>query len=104
MCVPCLLLVLLPQGALDNMNLFQVITIMAFFMLLPVSILFEGLPCLPAKMAAAVRPPEAHLQLVASWLALTSVHNFCQWCCCAVSLHRCLLSASMLVSGVAMCL
>lgn len=46
---------MLPQGALDNMNLFQVITIMAFFMLLPVSILIEGLPCLPAKMAAAVR-------------------------------------------------
>jgi len=45
---------LLLQGALDNMNLFQVITIMAFFMLLPVSILFEGLPCLPSKLAAAV--------------------------------------------------
>lgn len=42
------------QGALDNMNLFQVITIMAFFMLLPVSILIEGLPILPSKMAAAV--------------------------------------------------
>jgi hypothetical protein len=36
------------------MNLFQVITIMAFFMLLPVSILIEGLPCLPAKLQAAV--------------------------------------------------
>jgi hypothetical protein len=36
------------------MNLFQVITIMAFFMLLPVSILIEGLPCLPSKLAAAV--------------------------------------------------
>jgi hypothetical protein len=36
------------------MNLFQVITIMAFFMLLPVSILVEGLPCLPSKLAAAV--------------------------------------------------
>lgn len=45
---------LIHQGALDNINLFQVITIMAFFMLLPVSILFEGLPCLPYKMAAAV--------------------------------------------------
>jgi hypothetical protein len=42
------------QGALDNINLFQVITIMAFFMLLPVSILFEGAPILPHKMAAAV--------------------------------------------------
>jgi hypothetical protein len=57
--VPSLLL-LLPQGALDNMNLFQVITIMAFFMLLPVSILFEGLPCLPAKMAAAVSCLQRH--------------------------------------------
>jgi hypothetical protein len=43
------------QGALDNMNLFQVITIMAFFMLLPVSILIEGLPILPHNLAAAVR-------------------------------------------------
>jgi hypothetical protein len=42
------------QGALDNMNLFQVITIMAFFMLLPVSILIEGLPILPHNLAAAV--------------------------------------------------
>lgn len=42
------------QGALDNMNLFQVITIMAFFMLLPVSILLEGMPLLPQNLAAAV--------------------------------------------------
>eukprot|EP00879_Flechtneria_rotunda_P021790 GHRR01022976.1.p1 GENE.GHRR01022976.1~~GHRR01022976.1.p1 ORF type:complete len:208 (+),score=65.06 GHRR01022976.1:369-992(+) len=44
---------MISKGALDNMNLFQVITIMAFFMLLPVSILIEGLPCLPHKLAAA---------------------------------------------------
>lgn len=42
------------QGALDNMNLFQIITIMAFFMLLPVTILVEGLPILPQNLAAAV--------------------------------------------------
>jgi hypothetical protein len=53
------------QGALDNMNLFQVITIMAFFMLLPVSILIEGLPILPQNLAAAVR-------LRCLWL-----HSFC---------------------------
>jgi hypothetical protein len=39
---------------LDNINLFQVITIMAFFILLPVSITLEGLPALPANLAAAV--------------------------------------------------
>lgn len=48
----CLCVIL--QGALDNINLFQVITIMAFFMLLPVSIALEGLPALPASLAAAV--------------------------------------------------
>uniref|UniRef100_A0A383VLK5 Sugar phosphate transporter domain-containing protein n=1 Tax=Tetradesmus obliquus TaxID=3088 RepID=A0A383VLK5_TETOB len=44
---------MISKGALDNMNLFQVITIMAFFMLLPVSILIEGLPILPHNLAAA---------------------------------------------------
>ena len=48
----CLCVIL--QGALDNINLFQVITIMAFFMLLPVSIALEGLPALPANLAVAV--------------------------------------------------
>jgi hypothetical protein len=51
---------LCPQGALDNMNLFQVITIMAFFMLLPVSVLIEGLPILPQNLAAAVRAILTH--------------------------------------------
>lgn len=44
---------MISKGALDKVNLFQVITIMAFFMLLPVSVLLEGAPILPAKLAAA---------------------------------------------------
>eukprot|EP00878_Enallax_costatus_P022003 GHUV01023325.1.p1 GENE.GHUV01023325.1~~GHUV01023325.1.p1 ORF type:complete len:205 (+),score=73.74 GHUV01023325.1:708-1322(+) len=44
---------MISKGALDNMNLFQIITIMAFFMLLPVTILLEGLPILPQNLAAA---------------------------------------------------
>ncbi len=36
------------------MNLFQIITIMAFFMLLPVTVCVEGLPILPQNLAAAV--------------------------------------------------
>jgi len=56
MCPPCLL-----QGALDNINLFQVITIMAFFTLLPFSMAFEGLPALPANLSAAVSSIMARL-------------------------------------------
>eukprot|EP00775_Hariotina_reticulata_P011709 gene11709-11854_t len=41
------------KGSLNNINLFQVITIMALFMLLPVSILVEGLPALPQNLAKA---------------------------------------------------
>ena len=42
------------KGSLDNMNLFQIITIMAFFMLAPVTLLFEGAPFLPARVAELV--------------------------------------------------
>jgi solute carrier family 35, member E1 len=42
------------QGSLDNMNLFQIITIMSFFMLLPVSLLVEQAPILPSKLAEMV--------------------------------------------------
>ncbi len=65
------------QGALDNMNLFQIITIMSFFMLLPVSLMVEAAPILPQKLAALVstapRPPLAprtqrlHPPLHLSW-------------------------------------
>lgn len=52
---------MISKGSLDNMNLFQIITIMAFFMLLPVQFLFEGGPFLPHKIAAMVRasPPSS---------------------------------------------
>jgi hypothetical protein len=50
-------MVLFLQGSLNNINLFQVITIMALFMLLPVSILVEGLPALPENLAKAVSSP-----------------------------------------------
>lgn len=52
--LPLLSLLLLLQGALDNVNLFQVITIMAFFTLLPFSLALEGLPALPTNLTAAV--------------------------------------------------
>lgn len=54
---------MISKGALDNINLFQVITIMAFFILLPVSITLEGLPALPANLAAAGISGEAQTEL-----------------------------------------
>lgn len=42
---------MISKGALDNMNLFQIITIMAFFMLMPVQLLVEGGPFLPHRIA-----------------------------------------------------
>ncbi|KAJ9512484.1 hypothetical protein QJQ45_018777 [Haematococcus lacustris] len=42
-----------PQGAVDNVNLFQIITIMSFFLLLPVSLVVESAPLLPQQLAAA---------------------------------------------------
>ena len=46
---------MITKGALDNVNLFQIITIMALFMLAPVTLLVEGAPFLPSKLAAMVR-------------------------------------------------
>ncbi|KIY91720.1 hypothetical protein MNEG_16244 [Monoraphidium neglectum] len=43
---------MISKGSLDNMNLFQIITIMAFFMLAPVTLLIEGAPFLPHNAAA----------------------------------------------------
>lgn len=41
------------QEGLDNINLFSIITIMSFFLLLPLSLAIEGAPFTPAGMAAA---------------------------------------------------
>ncbi|KAG2435509.1 hypothetical protein HYH02_011803 [Chlamydomonas schloesseri] len=46
---------MIKKGAVDNMNLFQIITIMSFFMLLPVSTLTEG--------GAALLTPESLTKL-----------------------------------------
>ncbi len=35
--------------------MFQILTIMAFFILMPIAILVEGVPALPSSLAAAVR-------------------------------------------------
>lgn len=43
------------QGSIDNINLFQIIQVMAFIMLTPISLFIEGGPFLPHKLAAAVR-------------------------------------------------
>jgi hypothetical protein len=48
-----------PQGSLDNINLFQVITVMSFFFLLPVTLLVERAPLL--NLAAPVRAAQAPL-------------------------------------------
>lgn len=44
---------MISKGSLDNMNLFQIITIMAFFMLAPVTLLIEGAPFMPERLAAS---------------------------------------------------
>ncbi|KAI8464258.1 MAG: phosphate/phosphoenolpyruvate translocator precursor [Monoraphidium minutum] len=49
---------MISKGSLDNMNLFQIITIMAFFMLAPVTLLLEGAPFLPSSLAAAGLSPD----------------------------------------------
>ena len=41
------------QGTLDNINLFSCITIISFFLLLPVALLTEGVRFTPAAMRAA---------------------------------------------------
>lgn len=79
------------QGALDNINLFQVITIMAFFTLLPFSMAFEGLPALPANLSAAVSSIVA-LALFIRWLHDQSrawlVCTQHQGCLCMASQRR----------------
>jgi hypothetical protein len=48
------------------MNLFQIITIMSFFMLLPISVAVEGAPILPHKLAALVSGQCLHSVFVPS--------------------------------------
>jgi len=43
---------MISKGSLDNMNLFQIITIMSFFILLPVSLFVEGMPITPERLTA----------------------------------------------------
>ena len=52
LCVPLLL-----QGSLDNINLFSCITIISFFLLLPVALLTEGVRFTPAAMRASGLEP-----------------------------------------------
>lgn len=42
------------QGSLDNINLFSIITILAFFLLLPLTLVTEGVKLTPAYLEAAV--------------------------------------------------
>eukprot|EP00877_Chromochloris_zofingiensis_P013388 jgi/Chrzof1/8302/Cz03g05140.t1 len=44
---------MLKKGSIDNINLFQIIQVMAFIMLTPISLFIEGGPFLPHKLAAA---------------------------------------------------
>lgn len=45
---------MISKGSVDNMNLFQIITIMSFFMLLPITLAMEGTPLLPSSLQAMV--------------------------------------------------
>lgn len=45
---------MIKKGSLDNINLFQIITIMSFFLMLPISIIAERAPILPSSLAARV--------------------------------------------------
>ena len=45
------------QGSLDNINLFSCITIISFFLLLPVALLTEGVRFTPAAMRASGLEP-----------------------------------------------
>ena len=42
------------QGNVDKVSMFQILTIMAFFILLPIAIFFEGTPVLPTALTAKV--------------------------------------------------
>ena len=51
------------QGSLDNINLFSIITIMAFFLLAPVTLLTEGVKFTPGAIEAmGVANPSALMQ------------------------------------------
>lgn len=43
---------MISKGGIDKMSMFQLLTIMSFIILLPIAILLEGMPALPASLAA----------------------------------------------------
>ena len=70
------------QGTLDNINLFSCITIISFFLLLPVALLTEGVRFTPAAMRAAGLVPSVVMKQAI--LAAVCFHAYQQvWICYA---------------------
>lgn len=65
-----------PQGSLDNINLFSCITIISFFLLLPVALLTEGVRFTPAAMTAAGLDPS--IVMKKAFLAAMCFHAYQQ--------------------------
>lgn len=51
---------LLKQEAMDNINLFSVITIISFILLVPVAILIDGFQFTPSQLQIAVSEKKKH--------------------------------------------
>lgn len=71
-------LMLKKKGGMDNINLFSIITIMSFFMLLPFALLAEGAPLLPGALAATVGPAAVPALLQRAALAAACFHAYQQ--------------------------
>ena len=64
------------QGSLDNINLFSCITIISFFLLLPVALLTEGVRFTPGAMRAAGLDPSVVMKQ--ALLAAACFHSYQQ--------------------------
>jgi solute carrier family 35 protein E1 len=72
-------LMLSKGGKMDSMALFQTITVLSFFMLLPVTLAVEGAPLLPGALAAAGISGETATQLFSRlFLAGLCFHGYQQ--------------------------
>ena len=89
--------VCVPQGSLDNVNLFSLITILSFFLLLPVALAVDGVRFTPAAMSAmGIADPS--LVIKQSMLAAVCFHGYQQVCAGCFDLHACI-SYSFIVDG-----
>ena len=87
------------QGTLDNINLFSCITIISFFLLLPVALLTEGVRFTPSAIRAAGLAPSVVMKQAI--LAAVCFHAYQQaWPlrCCITVCRGCRLSPHLIVS------